>query len=106
MIYPIRFTNDAANDLRRLDGSIQKQVIKKLSKLEENPFLGKKLENKQEHNLRGLFKLYVYSKSYRIIYRLITPTEIEIIEIVGIGKLDKGEVYQTIIKRILDTTED
>ncbi len=102
MIYPIRFTNDAANDLRRLDSSIQKQVIKKLSKLEENPFLGKKLENKQEHNLRGLFKLYVYSKSYR----LITPTEIEIIEIVGIGKRDKGEVYQTIIKHILDTTED
>lgn len=106
MIYPIRFTNDAANDLRRLDGSIQKQVIKKLSKLEENPFLGKKLRNVQGNNLNGFFKLYVYSKTYRIIYRLITPAQIEIIEIVGIGRRNKEEIYQTIIKRLLEDDND
>ena len=43
MIYPIRFTIDAENDLWNLGGSIQKQVKNKLFKLERNPFLGTKL---------------------------------------------------------------
>lgn len=106
MTYPIRFTDDAANDLLCLDGSIQKQVIKKLTMLEENPFIGKKLGNKQGYDLSGYFKLYVYSKKFRIVYRLITPTEIEIIEIVGIGKRDKEEVYKIITRRILETSKD
>ena len=102
MKYHLRFTDAAADDMRNLDGSIQKQVWKKIDRLEENPFLGKKLRNKKGNNLSGFFKLYVYSKTYRIIYRLITPTHIEIIEIIGIGKRDKEEIYQTIIQRLLE----
>ncbi len=97
---------NALKDYKNLDGSIRKAVNKKIDGLKINPFLGKKLGKKQGNNLSDFFKLYVYSKTYRIIYRLITPTEIEIIEIVGIGKRDKGEIYHTIIKRILETTED
>ena len=106
MIYPIRFTIDAENDLWNLGGSIQKQVKNKLFKLERNPFLGTKLGKKQRHNLSGLYKLYVYPKTYRIIYRLKTPTQIEIIEIVGIGKRYKSEIYETIIKRLIDMEKD
>ncbi len=106
MKYHLRFTDNAADDMRSLDGSIQKQVWKKIDKLEKSPFLGKKLGNKQGNNLSSFFKLYVYSKTYRIIYRLITPTQIEIIEIVGIGKRDKEEIYQMVIKRLIENTKD
>ena len=106
MEYTIKMDENALKDYRNLDGSIRRVVNKKIDRLKTTPFLGKKLGNIQGNNLSGFFKLYVYSKTYRIIYRLITPAQIEIIEIVGIGKRDKEEVYQTIIKRILDTTED
>ncbi len=102
MKYIVKMDENALKDYKNLDGSIRKAVNKKIDGLKINPFLGKKLRNKKGNNLSGFFKLYVYSKTYRIIYRLITPTHIEIIEIIGIGKRDKEEIYQTIIQRLLE----
>ena len=106
MKYRIEFTKLATKDYNKLDGSIRKEVNKKLAALKINPFLGEKLGNKQGYNLSSCYKLYVYSKTYRIIYRLISPTHIEVIEIVGIGRRDKGEIYQNILNRILKTDID
>ena len=106
MRYAIKMNKNAIQDYKKLDGSIRRAVNKKIDGLRKNPFLGKKLGNKRGHDLSSFYKLYVYSKTYRIIYRLITPTQIEIIEIVGIGRRDKGEIYQTIIKRILEIEND
>ena len=106
MKYIVKMDENALKDYKNLDGSIRKAVNKKIDGLKINPFLGKKLGNKQGNNLSGFFKLYAYSKTYRIIYRLITPTQIEIIEIVGICRRDKSEIYETIIKRTLETDED
>lgn len=106
MNYTVKLNKHALRDYNKLDGSIRKSVNKKVDGLRVNPFLGKRLGNKRGHDLSEFFKLYAYSKKYRIIYRLITPTQIEIIEIIGIGKRDKGEVYQTIINRLSDTSKD
>jgi mRNA interferase RelE/StbE len=95
----IQFIPEAANDYKSLDGSIKVLVNDKIDKLKENPFLGEALGNKNNIDLTGYYKIYVSKKSYRIVYRIVKD-EIEIIEIWGIGKRDKMEIYKKVGKRI------
>jgi len=103
MSYQIEFIIDAVIDYKELDGSIKKSVNKKLEELSENPFLGEKLGHKFNIDLTGFLKIYVHGKKYRIVYRLISPEKIEIIEIWGIGKREKEEIYKIIGKRIKES---
>ncbi len=98
--YQIQFIPEAARDYKNLDGSIKKLVTKKIEEIEVNPFLGEKLGLKFNIDLTGFLKTYVASKKYRIVYRLITPEKVEIVEIWGIGKREKEEIYRTIVKRL------
>ena len=97
----IQFIPEAVKDYKSLDGSVKKLVNEKIDKLKENPFLGEALGNKNGIDLTGYYKIYVAKKSYRIVYR-IEKNEIEIIEVWGIGKRDKMEIYENIGKRISD----
>ncbi len=99
MAYKVEFHPDAEKDFEGIDGSVRKEVGKKIDSLSENPFLGKPLGNKFGADLSGFYKLYVARKKYRIVYRLIGE-HIEVIEIVGIGKRDKGAVYKIVAKRM------
>jgi mRNA interferase RelE/StbE len=99
MVYKIEFLPDAEKDFDALDGSIRKEVGKKIDALAENPFLGKPLGKKYGVELTGFYKLYVSKKKYRIVYRMIGK-HIEVIEIVGIGKRDKEEVYKLVARRL------
>jgi len=99
MVYKIEFLPDAEKDFDALDGSIRKEVGKKIDALAENPLLGKPLGKKYGVELTGFYKLYVSKKKYRIVYRLIGK-HIEVMEIVGIGKRDKEEVYKLVARRI------
>ena len=100
MTYKIQFLPEAARDYKELDGSIKKLVNKKIEEIERNPFLGEKLGNKFNIDLTGFLKTYVASKKYRIIYRLLSPEKVEIVEIWGIGKREKEEIYRTIATRL------
>jgi mRNA interferase RelE/StbE len=100
MAFIVEFIPEAAKDYQELDGSIKKHVNKKIDELAENPFLGEKLGHKYNIDLTGFYKIYVYGKKYRIVYRLLSPEKIEIIEIWGIGKRDKEEIYKIIGKRL------
>jgi mRNA interferase RelE/StbE len=100
MSFEIQFIPEAAEDYRSLDGSIKKQINEKIDKLKENPFLGEALGNKNNMDLTGYYKIYAAKKAYRIVYRIIKD-EIEIIEIWGIGKRDKMEIYRIIRQRIV-----
>lgn len=99
MAYKVIFTNDADDDLIGLDKSVRIKVIKKAIALQENPFLGDPLGNKFGLDLTGYYKIYVAKKTYRIVYHLIGE-QVEVIEIVGIGKRDKEEVYRLVVKRL------
>ena len=99
MAFKIEFHADAVKDFDRLDGSIQKEVAKKIDALSENPFLGKPLGNKMGLDLTGFFKLYVAKKKIRIVYRLLKDY-LEVIEIIGIGKREKEEIYRLILRRL------
>jgi mRNA interferase RelE/StbE len=100
MHYNIEFIPEAVDDYKKLDGSVKKFVDIKLDELSDKPFLGDKLGNKNNIDLTGFYKLYVAKKSYRIVYRLNTPSKIEIIEIWGIGKRDKAEIYRIMGDRL------
>lgn len=101
MPYRVVLTADAANDFRKLDGSLKEQVVRQLKKLETSPHLGEHLGRKAGLNLTGYYKLYVAKKSIRIVYRIV---ELEVIvEIVAIGKREDLAVYREAIRRILKT---
>jgi len=103
MAYKIEFLPEAGKDFDALDGSIRRDVAKKIDALSENPFSGKPLGSKYGVDLTGFYKLYVSKKKYRIVYRLVGK-HIEVIEIVGIGKRDKEEVYRLVAKRLTKLT--
>ena len=98
--YKIEFIPEAAEDYQKLDGSVKKDVNKKIDKLAENPLLGLALGNKDNMDLTGFYKLYACGTSIRIVYRLISPEKIEIIEIWGIGKRENLKIYKTVADRI------
>jgi mRNA interferase RelE/StbE len=89
----------AVRDFDALDGSIRKEIVKKIDALSGNPFLGKPLGNKLGMDLTGFFKLYVAKKKYRIVYRILKG-RLEVIEIIGIGKREKAEIYKLIFRRL------
>jgi len=95
----IRFIPEALKDYKSLDGSIKVLVNKRIEKLKEDAYIGEKLVNKNNIDLTGYYKIYVAKKKYRIVYRIV-KNEVEIIEIWGIGKRDKMEVYKDVWKRI------
>jgi mRNA interferase RelE/StbE len=99
MNYKIEFLPEAEKDFADLDGSMKKDVARKIDDLAENPYLGKPLGNKFGVNLAGFYKLYVGKKKYRIVYRLLSG-EIEIIEIIGIGKRENEEIYRLVANRL------
>jgi len=99
MAYKIEFIPDAESDLETLDKSLKKEAGKKIDALSENPFLGKPLGNKFGIDLTGFYKLYFHKKKYRIVYRILRDY-IEVVEIFGIGKRDKEEIYKLVAKRI------
>lgn len=99
MSYKVYLTEDAANDFKRLDGSVKKQVAKQLKKLEDAPHLGVPLGNMKGFDLTGYYKLYAAKKAIRIVYRIIED-EI-LVEVVGIGKRADFEVYSEVARRLL-----
>lgn len=100
MKYEVIFIPEAVADYKKLDGSIKKVINKKIDALETNPFLGERLGNRFNIDLSGFYKIYAAKKTYRIVYRLLSPDRLEIIEIWGIGKRDKEEIYRLIGHRL------
>ena len=101
MAFKVELHPEAVRDFDALDGSIQKEIGKKIDALSENPFLGKPLGNKLGLDLTGFFKLYTPRKKYRIVYRMIKG-RLEVVEIIGIGKREKEEIYKLVFRRLQD----
>ncbi|MCK5566958.1 MAG: type II toxin-antitoxin system RelE/ParE family toxin [Actinomycetia bacterium] len=91
MRFTVLLIQEAKKDFEKLDGSIKKQILKKLILLETNPFLGKPLGNRAGMDLIGYYKLYVYKRKIRIIYEI--QDEALIIRVISIGKREDFTVY-------------
>ena len=98
----IKLIPEAEKEYRNLDGSLKKMVDEKFEALEKNPFLGESLGNKNNIDLTGFYKIYFNKKRCRIVYRITEEVKsIEIIEVWGIGKREKMEIYKDVEKRII-----
>ena len=61
--WKVELIPEAHADFNKLDGSVKKQVLKQLVKLEQNSKYGAPLGNKAGINLEGYLKLYAAKKS-------------------------------------------
>lgn len=98
MDYKILFEDSALKSLKKLDNGVVRRVLKRVGLLRKNPYLGKPLGNKMGMNLTGYYKLYACEKKLRIVYT-ISEKEV-LVTVVIVGKREKGEVYENVLKSI------
>jgi mRNA interferase RelE/StbE len=99
----VRFLKEAQEDYERLDGSQKKWVAAAVHRLEERGGeIGEALGKSASADLRGYKKLKNNQNGLRIIFRENTSGQLEIIEIIVIGKREDFEVYRTAGKRIAE----
>ncbi len=91
-MYDFKFYEEAEKDLAKLNNSVKKLFVKKLTQIIHNPEIGKNLGNKNNLNLTGLKKAYFDNKRYIIVYEIIENKII--IHIIAIGKRDNMKVYK------------
>jgi len=89
--YTVLFHPEAAKELRKLDGSVVKLVLKQIKKLELYPLAGDLLGNKHGYDLSNYRKLYVNNKKIRVIYTVIENQIL--VKIIAIGNREAMEVY-------------
>lgn len=97
----VRLLPEAADDVRALDGSARRLVLKGLAKLEESPELrGAPLGARAnaQSDLTGFRKLVVGDRAYRIVYQVQPDGTVVIVWVVRARADD--EVYSLARERI------
>ena len=104
-MWKIMYHPEAEQELKKLDGSQQKIVLKAIIKVSHNPEsnmksgYGKPLGNKGGNNLSGLFKIKLKGLGLRIVYKLEQEALDNIMKIVVISMREGNEVYEIAAKR-------
>ena len=102
IVYKPKLTHHSLNDFKKLDGSQKKQILKSFAKIEQQGMnVGQQLYGK----LWDCRKLKHKKLGLRVIFKLSEKSdnlepEVEIIEIVVIGKREDGEVYDVAEERL------
>ena len=103
MNWEIHYTDEAKTDLRDLDGSQRKSVLKAIKKVSQNPLpvneggYGKPLGNRHGKDLTGLCKIKLMKEGIRVVYALVrTETTMKI---VVIAARSDDEVYEAAAQR-------
>ncbi len=97
-MWAVKFIPEAKEDLKKLDGSIIKQVLAGIKKVSSNPLpqaeggYGKPLGNVSGTNLTGFFKIKYRGIGIRVVYTLIR--ESEIMTIVVISAREDSSCYE------------
>jgi mRNA interferase RelE/StbE len=97
-MYKIKLTSIASENIKKLNITIQKQVINKIESLKEEPLLlGKPLKG----SLKEFRTIRAAGQRYRIIYKVMELEIIVIIIAIGIRKDgDKKDIYELMKKYI------
>ena len=104
--YGVALYPDAVKDIKRLDGSQRKIVLKAIEKIRTNPLpqneggFGKPLGNKAGTDLTGVMKIKLRGSGMRIVYRLIKMKGK--MAIVVVGAREDMEVYRAAQRRAVD----
>src|SRR5659263_176225 len=104
MSWIIEYLDKAKDDLRGLEGSQRKQVLKAIQKVSQNPLpdyeggYGKPLGNKSGNNLSGYYKIKLLKLGIRVVYAIIRDKET--MRVIVISIRNDGEVYEIAADRI------
>ena len=98
----VELTQDALCDWQKLDGSLKKDVAKKIERLKVNPKAGLPLGNRAGLDLTGFRKIYACRKSIRIVYRILSAQGEDMVEVWAIGKREHLDVYKSVLRRVKD----
>ena len=95
----VELTDDAKDDIRALDGSVRKRVLKDILKLVDQPSLrGAPLGSHNSGNLTGFRKLYVGPKHA---YRVVFATEGDTLAIVMVvAEREDQACYELALARV------
>jgi len=97
----VQFLKEAQEDYDALDGSQKKWVEVSVERLKvRGGEIGEPLYKSPIADLRGCKKLKNNNLGLRIVFRVISPGQCDIIEIIVVGKREDLEVYQTAGKRL------
>lgn len=99
----VQLTDDAREDMRTLDGSARKAVIKALRKLETEPRrYGEPLDSLQSGDLTGFRKLVAGNDSYRIIYWFEdnAPNGVDLVVAWVIADSPDDRAYEVALQRL------
>lgn len=103
-MWEVVYTDAARKDLRKIDGSLQRQVVRAIEKVAQNPLpkneggYGDPLGNKGSLDLRGYLKIKLRASGIRVVYRV--EEEDGIMRVIIIGVRSDEEVYRLAVKRI------
>lgn len=98
MIWSIEFLEEAKKDLKKLDHSVQLQVLKGIRKVAQNPLpvqeggYGKPLGNKTGTNLTNLLKIKFRDLGIRVVYKTMRVDGI--MKIIVISARSDEQVYK------------
>jgi mRNA interferase RelE/StbE len=99
MVARVELTDEALDDLRGLDGSARKLVVRALATLRDSPGeRGAPLGSRRLGNLSGFRKLVVGDRQYRVIYRVEEDGSVCVVWVIG-SRVDE-ECYQLAIARL------
>lgn len=103
MIWSIEFLEEAKRDLKKLDYSVQVQVLKGIRKVSKNPLpvqeggYGKPLGNKNGVNLTNLLKIKFRDLGIRVVYKTIQVDNV--MKIIVVSARTDEQVYREAGKR-------
>ena len=103
-MWKVSYFDDALEDLKKLDNSQRKQVLKAIDKVKTNPLpqneggYGKPLGNKRGFNLTNLYKIKLKKSGIRVVYQIIRVEDT--MEIIIVSMREDEKVYEDAQKRI------
>ncbi len=103
MNWTIEFLPEAKDDLKKLDPSVQKIVLKGIQKISKNPLpvsqggYGKPLGNKAGSDLTNLLKIKFRDSGIRVVYKIVQDGNV--MKIIIVSTRTDAQVYKEAGKR-------
>ena len=94
-IYDLEFDVDALKEWRKLDGSVQAQFKKQLTKRLLEPHVP---SARLHGDLQNTYKIKLRDAGYRLVYEVIEQRLV--IVVIAVGRRDHDEVYLLASKRL------
>lgn len=91
--YGVEWDPKALKELRKLDGAVRLQFLRKLQERQSHP----RVPGDTLHGLKDCYKIKLRGAGYRLVYRV--EDERIVILVLAIGKRERSSVYEQAGKR-------